>query len=64
LVTVPSLADIALAGFDTITIDLTDALTQGHALVVRSTTRIFVERILPREPNAQGSVASWLLPAG
>ena len=37
---------------------------RARPLIVRSTTSIFVERVLPREPNAQGRVASWLLPAG
>lgn len=69
LVTVDALAEVAVAGSATVTIDLTDPALFGPGgrswpLIVRSTTSVFVERVLPREPNAQGRVASWLLPAG
>ena len=43
-------------------LDVTDAAV-GHQLIVRSTTQLFVERILPREPDAQGRVAVWAVPA-
>jgi Family of unknown function (DUF5719) len=35
----------------------------GNQLIVRSTTQMFVERVLPREPDAQGRVTVWAVPA-
>jgi hypothetical protein len=63
IVTVPSLESVPLGGYATITVDLTDPAALGRALIVRSTSRVFVERVLPREAGAVGRVASWLLPA-
>jgi hypothetical protein len=69
LQTVESLGAVPLAASATVRVDLTDPALFGpdgvaYPLVLRSTTPMFVERVLPREPNAQGRVASWLLPAG
>lgn len=64
IVTVDSLDEVDLPGSGLITLDLTDPQTVGNPLIVRSTSRVFVERIVPREPNSQGRVASWLIPAG
>ena len=44
------------------TIPLTDPAVLDSQLVVRSTSPVFVERSLPREPAAQGRSASWAVP--
>ena len=61
--TVPQLAEVNVAPGAIGYLDLTDSLTQDNELIVRSTTQLFVERILPREPDAQGRVAVWAVPA-
>jgi hypothetical protein len=61
--TVPGFADLAVTPGAIRYLDLTDPLTLGNQLIVRSTTQLFVERILPREPDAQGRVAVWAVPA-
>ena len=62
VVTVPALAEVALPRSGLITIPLTDPAVLDSQLVVRSTSRVFVERSLPREPGAQGRSASWAVP--
>jgi len=59
---VPSLAEVALPAYGLTTIDLTDEAAIGRQLIVRSTSRVFVERLLPRGPGAQGRVGSLPLP--
>ena len=61
--TVPGFADLAVTPGAIRYLDLTDPLTLGNQLIVRSTTQLFVERVLPREPEAQGRVAVWAVPA-
>jgi len=61
--TIPELAEVALRSAATMSIDLPENYP-GDALIVRSTSQVFVERVMPREDNARGRVASWLLPAG
>jgi hypothetical protein len=61
--TVPGFADLAVTPGAVRYLDITDPLTLGNQLIVRSTTQLFVERILPREPDAQGRVAVWAVPA-
>jgi hypothetical protein len=61
--TVPSLEAIALPKSQVITIVIDDAAALDVPLVVRSTTQVFVERVLPREPGAQGRVSVWAVPA-
>jgi len=36
---------------------------QGYPLIIRSTSRFLVERVMPREPGAQGQVSVWAFPA-
>lgn len=62
VVNVDGLADVALPSEGTIAIDIPESAI-GVPLIVRSTSRVFVERVLPRESGAQGRVASWLIPA-
>ncbi|MET0457663.1 MAG: DUF5719 family protein [Ilumatobacteraceae bacterium] len=62
VVTVPSLAEIALPAGALVTVPLTDPAVLDAQLVVRSTSPVFVERSLPREPAAQGRSASWAVP--
>jgi Family of unknown function (DUF5719) len=59
---VPGLDEVALQPGELITISLTDTSALDTQLVVRSTSRVFVERSLPREPGAQGRSASWAVP--
>ncbi len=63
IVTVPSLAEIALPSGGLITIPLVEQDVVDNPLIIRSTSRVFVERSLPREPGAIGRVGSWALPA-
>jgi hypothetical protein len=60
--TVPGFEQIALAPGALRYLDVT-AAALGNQLIVRSTTQMFVERVLPREPDAQGRVAVWAVPA-
>jgi hypothetical protein len=60
---VPGLTDIAVEPGAIRYIDLTHELTRNNELIVDSTTQAFVERVLPREPDAQGRVAVWAVPA-
>ena len=61
VVAVDGLAEIDLQPGQLITISLTGAAVDAQ-LVVRSTSRVFVERSLPREAGAQGRSASWAVP--
>jgi Family of unknown function (DUF5719) len=60
---VPSLAAIRLPASGLITVDLTERAVLDRQLIVRSTSRVFVARLLPREPGAQGRTSSWAVPA-
>jgi hypothetical protein len=60
---VSGLTDIAVAPGAIRYIDLTNQLTRNNELVVSATTQVFVERVLPREADAQGRVAVWAVPA-
>jgi len=64
VVNIDSLAAVDLPENGALTIELTDDLTvNGHPLIIRSTSRILVERVMPREPGAQGQVSVWAFPA-
>jgi hypothetical protein len=60
--TLPGFADVTVAAGAIHSLDIPDAAL-GNQLIVRSTTQVFVERVLPREPDAQGRVATWAVPA-
>jgi Family of unknown function (DUF5719) len=60
---VPSLSEIPLAPGSIITIDLVDPDVLGQELIVSSTSRVFVERLLPRGGDLEGRSGSFLLPA-
>jgi hypothetical protein len=60
---VPGLTEVAVAPGAIRYIDLTQQLTRNNQLVIDATTQVFVERVLPRESNAQGRVAVWAVPA-
>ncbi|WP_117000747.1 DUF5719 family protein [Desertimonas flava] len=62
VVNVEGLDAVALPDEGTVAIDIPESAV-GVPLIVRSTSRVFVERVLPRESGAQGRVASWLVPA-
>jgi hypothetical protein len=59
---VPSLSDVALPSGSIITIDLVDPDVLGRELIVASTSRVFIERLLPRNNDLPGRSGSWLLP--
>ena len=59
---VAGFADVAVAPGAIRYLDLSGTAV-GNQLIVRSTTQLFVERVLPREPDAQGRVAVWAVPA-
>lgn len=63
IVNIDSLASVPLAGSRAVAIDLTDEAVLEHPLIVRSTSQVFVERVLRREPGAQGRVSVWAVPA-
>ncbi len=63
LQTVAGLAEVVVAPGAIHYLDVSDPAALGNQLIVRATTQVFVERILPREPDAQGRVAVWAVPA-
>lgn len=60
---VPSLENIPLAPGSILTIDLVDPDVLGQELIVTSTSRVFVERSLPRGNDLPGRSGSFLLPS-
>jgi hypothetical protein len=60
---VPGLAAVSLPASGLITLDLTDRIVLDRQLIVRSTSRVFVARLLAREAGAQGRSSSWAVPA-
>lgn len=61
-VPVPGMEAIDLPAGGVITIGVSDPTALGHPLVVESTQRIFVERLLPRDPDLRGRSGSFALP--
>jgi hypothetical protein len=61
-VPVPGMEAIELPAGAVITIGVSDSTALGHPLVVESTQRVFVERLLPRDPNLRGRSGSFALP--
>jgi hypothetical protein len=61
-VAIPSLTNLALPAAGLITVDLTDPSAFGQPLVVESTQRLLVERLLPRGHDLSGRSGSWALP--
>lgn len=60
--TIPALAEVTAPQASLTLLDIpTEAV--GRELIVRSTTSILVERVLPREANAEGRVATLAVPA-
>lgn len=59
---VPSLTDVALAPGAILTLDLVDPAVIGREVIVVSSSRVFVERLLPRGNELPGRSGSWLLP--
>jgi hypothetical protein len=59
----PSLAALDLPASGLITIDLSERPVLDRQLIIRSTSRVFVVRQLPREPGARGRTSSWAVPA-
>ena len=61
-VPVPGMEAINLPASGVITIGVTDPTALGHPLIVESTQRVFVERLLARNPNLRGRSGSFALP--
>jgi hypothetical protein len=61
-VPVPGMEAIDLPAGGVITIGVSDPTALGHPLVVESTQRVFVERLLPRSPDLRGRSGSFALP--
>lgn len=59
---VPSLTGVALSSGGITTIDLVDPDVLGRELIVTSSSRVFIERLLPRGNDLPGRSSSWLLP--
>jgi len=59
---VDSLSDIELGPGAVATIDLVDPAVIGQELIVSSSSRVFIERSLPRNAELTGRSGSWLLP--
>ncbi len=62
-VAIPSLTDISLGPGAVITVDLTAEDAIGQELILNSSNRVFVERLLPRGGDLSGRSGSWALPA-
>ncbi len=60
---VPSLDQVTLTSGGITTIDLVDQDVLGRELIVTSTSRVFIERSLPRNNDLPGRSGSWLLPS-
>jgi hypothetical protein len=61
--TVPSLSEVSVRAYFAQAIDLVDPAVVNRPLIIRSTVPIYVERVMPREPEAQGRVAVLAVPA-
>ncbi len=61
-VPVPGMEAIDLPAGGVITIGVSDPTALGHPLVVESTQQVFVERLLPRDPDLRGRSGSYALP--
>lgn len=59
---VAALTDLRLRAGGLLTVDLTDPAVVGRPVVITSTSRVFVQRLLPREEGAQGRTGSWAVP--
>jgi len=60
---VDSLTDIPIGPGEIITIDLEDPDVLDRELIITSTNRVFVERLLSRGSDLSGRSGSWALPA-
>jgi len=60
---VPGLTDLPIGAGQVITVDLVDPAVLDRELIVGSSNRIFVERLLPRGDGLAGTSGSWALPA-
>ena len=61
-VPVPGLENLVIPAAGVVTIDLVDPIVVGRALIIESTSRVFVERAFP---NGRGDLRniSWAVPA-
>ncbi len=60
---VESLTDVTIGPGEVITLDLVDPDVLGRELIIETTNRVFVERLLPRGGDLPGVSGSWALPA-
>ena len=61
---VESLSDLTIAPGAVRTIDLTDPEVLNRELIIETSNRVFVERLLPRGSDLAGRSGSWALPSG
>jgi hypothetical protein len=61
-VPVPGMEAIDLPASGVITIGVSEVTALGHPLIVESTQRVFVERLLARDPDLRGRSGSFALP--
>ncbi len=59
---VPSLTDVPLPSGSIITVDLVDPAVIGREVIIVASSRVFIERLLPRGNDLPGRSGSWLLP--
>ena len=60
---IAGLTDIPIGPAAVITIDLTEQDALGRELIVESSNRVFVERLLPRGEGLEGTSGSWAIPS-
>ena len=60
-VAIPGLEGVAVLAGGIVTIDVTDPSAFGKPLIVESTQRVYVERLLPRGPDLAGRSGSFAL---
>lgn len=61
-VAVPGMEQISLGANQVTALGLSDPSALDHPLVIESTSRVYVERSLPRGPNLRGRSGSFALP--
>ena len=61
-VAVPGMENITVGKNASVALTVTDPTALGRPLVVESSSRIYVERLLPRSPDLRGRSGSFALP--
>ena len=61
-VPVPQMERIPLPANSVIALGIADPSAIGRPLIVEATTRVYVERLLPRDPDLRGRSGSFAMP--